>query len=280
MKSYKSETLIRQGDSIGIFRSRPIENEPIHTHDFIEIVYVLSGSATQRINGEYYDVKRGDVLFINYGSSHAFEPRESFEFYNVIFSPETVGHAVITRENALALLSLTAFDEMRRDADGGLISFTGEDRREVENLLSAMLREQEASLPSCAQVIENYRGILITKMLRKTQFSENNRAEWDSWKEITEYIDNNLGAELTLSALAKKCFYNPSYFSRAFKQKFNVSLTEYVNRRRIDRATELLRDPSLSVDEISARVGFSDRSSFYHVFSRITGGTPSDYRKK
>ena len=57
-----------------------------------------------------------------------------------------------------------------------------------------------------------------------------------------------------------------------------MSLTEYINRKRVDMAIELLKSSDLSVDEISAKVGFYDRSTFYHVFSKITGKTPSDYR--
>ena len=97
-------------------------------------------------------------------------------------------------------------------------------------------------------------------------------------RKIQEYIEQNPGAELTLSALASKCFYNPSYFSRLFKQKFHMSLTEYVTRKRIENAIWLLCSTTLSVDEISQKTGFVDRSTFYAAFSRITGTTPAQYR--
>ena len=120
--------------------------------------------------------------------------------------------------------------------------------------------------------------ILITMMLRKN--APLAEAETGGpWEELRTYIDENLSSELTLSALAKKSFYNPSYFSRSFRRRFGVSLTEYVSRRRIALAVSLLEEGELSTDAIIARCGFSDRSGFYHAFSKYTGKTPSKLRR-
>ena len=58
-----------------------------------------------------------------------------------------------------------------------------------------------------------------------------------------------------------------------------MSLVEYVNRKRIDNAVRLLCESEMPVDEILTRVGFSDRSNFYRVFSKFMGSTPADIRK-
>ena len=100
----------------------------------------------------------------------------------------------------------------------------------------------------------------------------------DVFRDLSEYIRTNPGENLSLSALAKKCFYNPSYFSRLFKEKFGVSLTDYVNLCRVDHAKRLLFDRALSVDEAAEASGFGSRSSFYRVFTRLVGMTPSDWR--
>ena len=94
------------------------------------------------------------------------------------------------------------------------------------------------------------------------------------------YIDNNLDSKLTLNDLAQKCFYNPSYFSRIFKEKFKISFVEYITQKRLARAIELLKNTDVSVSDVGQRVGFSDNKSFYHAFSRYYHCTPSQYRKK
>lgn len=278
MRIYKTEDYIEKGKSIHLFSSKRIRPEPTHTHEFIEIIYVLSGSATHIINEQSYSVRHGDLLFLNYGSTHSFFSDREFSYFNICFSPETLGEAVVTPENAFSLLSLTAFNDMRGDAEGGKFSFFGVERKELEEILSAMLREYKAKQTSWNTVLENYLNILITKMLRKNELSVTAETAGDMWQELSEYIDENLDTQLTLSALARKCFYNPSYFSRVFKEKFGASPVEYINRKRLEQAMELLCREELSIDEISLRVGFSDRRNFYHAFAKYVGGTPSEYR--
>ena len=279
MRVYKTEDYIEKGKSIHIFSSKRNRPEPIHTHDFIEIIYILSGTATHVINNQDYSVRHGDLLFLNYGSTHAFSTDGEFSYINICFSPETLGQTVVTPENAFSLLSLTAFNDMRGEADGGVFSFFGAERKELEELLSAMLREFRQKQTAWHGVLESYLNILITKMLRKTELGVSAEATSDMWQELSEYIDANLDAPLTLSALAKKCFYNPSYFSRVFKEKFGASPLDYINRKRLEQAMELLCREELSIDEISLRAGFTDRRNFYHAFAKYVGGTPSEYRR-
>ncbi len=279
MKLYKNEQFADPGKSIGVFRSKIISaGEAIHSHDFIEIIYIISGDGMQVIDGAEYPVSRGDVLFINYGSTHSFRTEEILEYVNISFSPETVGERLITPENAFALLSLTAFNEMRGANDGGKLSFYGNERDKIENIIYSMLEENCAKSDYYGAVMQSYMNILIVKMLRKVNLGADDKYD-GIWKELSNYIDDNLDSRLTLDALAKKCFYNPSYFSRAFKEKFGVSFKEYVTRRRIDYAAELLEQTELSVDDVWATAGFTDRSSFYQLFSKYTDSTPSDYRK-
>ena len=281
MRVYTTARFVNKGGSIGIFCGSSSFEAP-HVHEFIEIIYARSGEATETVDGVDYSVKRGDMIFINYGSTHAFKVNEGkkYEYVNICFSPEVVASSIITSENAFSLLSLTAFNEMSRDAKGGKLTFFGAERQEIENILDAMLREKRERPQSYNKVLESYMNIVITKMLRKTLPQVGGEELDDMWRELSDYIDENLDTKLTLSLLASKCFYNPSYFSRTFKDKFGMTLTEYVNRKRVESASKLLLKSDMSVDEISERVGFSDRSSFYHTFSKYIGTTPSEYRGK
>ena len=280
MYVYTKEDWIKDGSSIGIFATGNSKGIDEHKHDFIEIVYVRSGNATQYVDRERFDVKRGDVIFINYGSAHSFSTNEKgFSYVNICFSPEIVESLILTKENAFALLSLTAFDELRKDSGGGMITFGGKERDEIESILDSMLDEYLAENTSYRSVLECYINILFTKMLRKVQMGLTGETENDMWRSLSSYIDNNLDSELTLGSLARKSFYNPSYFSRVFKQHFGTSLTEYVGRRRIEYAVKLLLKTDLSVDEIARKSGFTERSTFYHAFSRYTGKSPTDYRE-
>ena len=70
----------------------------------------------------------------------------------------------------------------------------------------------------------------------------------------------------------------PSYFSKMFKEKYNVSIPDYINIMRINQAKNLLRDTAQSVQTIASAVGFTESSTFIRIFKKTEGITPGVYR--
>ena len=285
MQVYKAEDYIKPGLHLHISFSTCKQPENLHCHDFPEIVYIVSGSALQTVDGRTYRAEQGDLLFINRKSTHAIAPNgRAFSYYNLILNPDIFSENIVTEQNAFGLLSLTAFDQLRDGADSGdrLITFGGEDRLEFERILNAMLREYEREQMAYASVLNSYLNVLFTLMLRRFLWNTDDtaRPQPERWKQLLQYIDENLDRKLTLGELAKACFYNPSYFSRVFKEKYHLTLVEYLNRERAARAATLLKTTDLTVLEICERCGYGDKSGLYRGFQRIYGCTPSEYRKK
>lgn len=282
MRIYTTSEFMKSSENFHIFRcggDPSVSDGGVHTHDFIEIVYVLKGDMVHEIDGCRYRVGHGDILFMNYGCTHTFSSDRAYAYINILFSPSLMADAVITAENAFSVLSLSAFNEMRSAQDSGCIRFFGKERDEIEGLVLSMLAEYEQKQTSWQTVVGNSLTNLIIKMLRKTELGLGKNELDGIWQSLSSYIDENLDTRLTLSALAEKCFYNPSYFSRVFKEKFGVSLTEYITRRRLMHAITLLSETDLPVEVIGERVGFSDKNSLYHAFSRYLGTTPGEYRR-
>ena len=278
MRVFRSDELMKYSRSMCIEENKFDGSIEPHTHDFVEIVYILSGRAEHTVDGRSYSMSRGDILFMNCGCIHSFKSEGEHTYVNILFSPNILGEDIVTSETAFSIFSLNAFNQMRSDSEFGKISFYGDERLEVENIIRAMLKECAERQTYWESSLRNYLNNLIIIMLRKTETGIEPQEIDGMWRELSAYIDENLGERLTLSDLAKKCFYNPSYFSRVFKEKFGESLVEYVTKKRISYAVDLLRETDLPIDEISRRAGFSDRNSFYHAFSRYMHGTPSSYR--
>jgi len=97
-------------------------------------------------------------------------------------------------------------------------------------------------------------------------------------REILSRIDTGLKKDLTLSTLAADLKFNPSYLSALFKNDMGISLTDYVNQKRIEFAMKLLRESSCSIQEIGEQAGFSDPHYFNRLFKRLCGKTPREYR--
>ena len=254
-----------------------------HTHDFAEIIYIKSGTCRQTINGVSYIAQRGDMLFMAPGSTHKFEAQPLYSYYNICFSPETVIKRVIDRQNAYDLLSLTALEEFKSETTPvGILSFEGEERRWIECLLQDMQSEYVSDRSERVAVLESYMTILVAKILRKVHQSnsEKHPEREDIWRVLSAFIDQNLDQKFSLEKLAQKSFYNPSYFSRIFKRKFGMSPIEYISTERVRKAAELLKDPTLSTEEIATRCGFGDKSGLYRAFEKTYGCSPSEYRKK
>jgi AraC family transcriptional regulator len=95
---------------------------------------------------------------------------------------------------------------------------------------------------------------------------------------VIEYIEANLDREIALTALAETAGMSAHYFAELFRQSVHVSPHQYVLRRRVARARNLLDDARITVFEAAIRSGFSDQSYFTKVFRRIVGVTPTAYR--
>ena len=278
LREYRSENLIPPGFTFHIFVSQEGKDTARHTHNFIEIIYIFDGSATQVVNNTSFEVGRGDLIFMNYGCTHAFSPHGNVSFYNICFRPEI--EASPASGDAFSALQIAAFEDLRHGNDMGKISFRGSQRDEMESLLKLMHGEYHGKTPFKRAVLESYMSILLVRTLREALPAPESPAPKQDWKELSDYIDANLGTDLTLSALSQRYFYNPSYFSRVFKKQFGASLTDYIGRRRIALAIRLLRETKLSVEEIARRVGYPSKTSFYRAFAKITDSTPTAYRNR
>jgi AraC-like DNA-binding protein len=101
------------------------------------------------------------------------------------------------------------------------------------------------------------------------------------WQErrATEYLSTNLGSEGSLKDIAEQCGLSTSHFSKAFKETMGIAPHQWLIRRRIAVAKELLKAPSLSLAEVALECGFADQSHLTRVFTRIVGMGPGAWRR-
>ncbi|MCQ2981338.1 MAG: AraC family transcriptional regulator [Treponemataceae bacterium] len=98
-------------------------------------------------------------------------------------------------------------------------------------------------------------------------------------RQALNYINTHLSSDIHLPEIASAINVSPNYLSAVFNRETEMSISTYINRRRIEKAVELLETSNASIEDIATFVGFSDMNYFTRVFKGIKGVTPSDFRK-
>ena len=105
-------------------------------------------------------------------------------------------------------------------------------------------------------------------------------AQPPSWlRQVRQRLDDGFADTPTLAELAGLSGVHRTHLVRSFRRHYSVSIGEYLRRRRVDAACAMLARPGVSLTEIALATGFANHAHFATVFKRITGFTPSDFRR-
>jgi len=114
--------------------------------------------------------------------------------------------------------------------------------------------------------------------IKSTLQSEDGDSNW--WLERAFlYMKKNLYSDISLDIIADEIKISPQHLSRIFKNKYAMTIGEYITDQRISYAKYLLCNSDLSIKDISSKIGYSDQNYFSRVFKKHTGKTPSNYKE-
>lgn len=257
--------------------------EPPHKHDFIELVYNREGHGVHEVNGVPYPVRRGDLLFINYGETHAIHTDGTLRYYNFLVKPEFISENIVNSETIDDVFLLFLPDNEQLPTNRvPLVHFSGDEQAEIESMAERMVRESEEKQVGYQSVLNGYMRLLFARLMRAMLRGAGENRPKLLTAEILSYLDKNYAEPLTVNFLSDQFFYNPAYLGRAFKAVYGVSIKEYLTEKRLERAAALLSDKSVprSVEDIAASVGYTSRAQFYRAFREKYGTTPGEYCKQ
>ena len=121
---------------------------------------------------------------------------------------------------------------------------------------------------------------LMEELIGKVQEFRNKKGISSTIQAACHYIDAHLSDPITIHQLSFQAGYADYYFSQKFKKETGMSVSEYLAEKRIERAKVLLRDPSVTLDDVQDKIGMASRSRFYELFKEKTGMTPAEYRNR
>ena len=123
--------------------------------------------------------------------------------------------------------------------------------------------------------IRQYGQQFIDSLAKETKGETVNALEM-----AVEYIDSHLAEELSVRDLATQCYVSADHLTRLFKKKYGMTVSEYIQEKRIRLAGELLQREDLTISMVANTVGFGNYSYFTEQFKKHYGMTPREYQKQ
>ena len=122
---------------------------------------------------------------------------------------------------------------------------------------------------------------MLDRILEYQQSQENaSKKSGKQWARIMlEYVDANYDKGISLASMAEDLGLDESYLSKQFKEKVGVSFIQYVTKCKMDKAKEMLQNPSIKLAEIAEHLGIGNVQSFIRTFKKYEGMTPGQYRE-
>ncbi len=259
-------------------------NEPMHVHDFDELVVISGGSAIHVIDDQEYPVVRGDVFVIRGEHYHTFKNSTNLDVSNVLFRRDYFEE--LEKDFAdLPGFKALFIDEPRYRKNQKFKSklrINSNQLLEVIHLLNAIRSEQDKTLPGFNKAKERILEFLIINICR--YYSKEEKPHSKSLLRISkalDFMENNYEKHITNCFLARIACMSESNFRFSFKKITGLSPIGFLVKLRIEKAVEIMgATPNVNVTETSMKTGFEDSAYFSKKFKEIVGITPMTYLKK
>lgn len=257
----------------------------MHSHDFWELSYVYEGRGTHYMKDAVLPIRENEFLFISPKTEHCIvsPTKENGTLVRVcnLLVRKTYMDKIINKYRKMD--SFVDYD-FNRMLDEAFCLQLSDDSRIVYNQLMAITHEYKHSSEGSDYIIESCMTNLLIYIARfckaqtiKQKISDNKNEALD---EVIKYIRSNFGGNLSLDFLAEQAHISREYLSRKFKSYTGTNISDFIAEVRIERAKQLLRNSTHSVTDISLYCGYTSLGNFQRFFKKLTGCSPSEYRKK
>lgn len=242
-----------------------------HTQKCDEITYAISGSANITSGNETLEIKAGQIHFIKNGQTHTIEAsrNENFRYICIGYVPD------LNNETVKSLYDLCTDTPYFFVTDNGT----------VKALSEFLIREFYNYDEYSDEMINHYISQILTTIIRirsdKDYVYNRNHSKKSgnhAMYKMLRYIDREYMHITSVKQIAQDLSYSEYYLSHLFHDKMGITLKEYLTKKKIGYAAELIRDGGLTVEQIADRLNFSCPRTFRRAFKQYTGMTPKEYK--
>lgn len=257
--------------NVVVVRSSGYDSIVPHSHEFIELVYVVAGEAENKIRDERIALKKGDLFVLaDRNLQHSLHPKldgGEFSIINIIFPHD--------------------FFQFDWDALSPKRIFTATELPNAKNIIEQIAEEYQNKSWRYEDITYSLTKVLLTQIFRclpARRIKRTNKGQpkkhVNSYIEIAKkFIKQNYDNPIEVDDVAKACGLSKQYLQRLFKREKDTSIVSYIVKYRIQQACRYLLNTDYSVAKIAQMVGFNDLKYFYIKFKKIVGETPMQYKE-
>lgn len=250
----------------------------LHYHNGYELFYFERADAQLLINHQIHSIRDGDLVLINPFVMHTayrlFPGRYERYYINIATTEMDQAFHQMGLDKLLVPLLQKSCMQLNLNTSADL------DRLRILHM-NALYQKR----PTLWR--ERFMGELVLLVTKMVQAQSANNSEQTGKPDpfssrriyrLLAYVDEHFRENQSLSDLEQHFFISRYHICRLFKKETGLTLSQYVNRKKISLAQQLLKDPDLTVNAVGQEVGFHSPQHFSQVFKTLTGMTPSDYR--
>lgn len=283
------ETHLREDRFISIGRNVSINKHPrylplfFHEHDFFEINYVLSGSYTQQFEDRSISLSRGDLCLLAPHVKHGLEVFDDSIILNILIRYSTFLDIFINTVRDKTQISQFFMNNFYSQKKLRYMLFHTKNDTVIRNYILDMYMEQVHLDQYSDRIICSLMTIFFTQLIRlhgkNVEIPEMQNSKKDPSNAMMNYILNHYD-DISIQQVADHFHYSRQYCSKLIHEVTGYSFSDLLTSIRLKQGIVLLCNTSLSIAEISERLGYQNPETFIRTFKKHQKETPAQYRKK
>lgn len=277
-----SAKMLEEGKLIAVRTHTRFVHFPSHRHNFIEVLYVCEGSLTNIIGGKEVVIEAGELLFLNQFTRHEILPAGKNDIaINFMILPEffDVAYTMAGSNNILADFLVHVLRQ--NEEKGEYLHFRVAEVLQIQNLLENMIYSLVTGKGDQNRINQTTMGLIFLYLLDSVQYAEMrvpNQYENMIAMTTLDYIEQNYKTA-TLTELCVKLHLPMHVLSKMIKKNTGFNFKELLQRKRMNKAIELMCETELPISDIIATVGYENGSYFHRVFREKYHVTPRAFRE-
>ncbi len=265
-----------ENTSIRIWPGRVPDGYEHHFHSAVEVIVTLKGEVLITIEEQEYHIREGEVMIIPAGCVHSLQMGEGSERELLLYEMNGV-------------FTLKEFGALRQMMGKPLHLAEGHPCRErVRSIFFEIIQVDRSgamlrNMHNYALLLEIYAILGEEYLTTSATAAERNSLQRqlsgeDAFNRALDHLNKNYMDDMTLDSLAAYAGFSRYTLSRMFRQHTGMTFTQYLSKRRVDMAMELLASTKLPVTQVALQCGFNSIATFNRVFREVKGCTPTQYR--